>query len=289
MWLERIVSGIDAGQERDVDSRLLAFQRVLALVVAAEYWTKTIRDRALFDTADAVALTLVTVLAAAVLLGRFRRAAFAGLALLQAWWIVRFFPLAGNHRYLELILAVVFSALDERNDEHRRLQLRSVRFMVVVVLFYSGLQKLVWGYWTRGQFLAFAVNHEPFSAMLGWLFPADELVRLASYSGAIGDGPYLADAPLLIAASNLVWILEIGLALLLMLPLTRHRAWPIACLWVVCIELVARELMFGVEFCAALALFARGDRLTRWVVPIALFLGSLVLVRLGLLPEVLFH
>jgi len=289
MWLERIVSGIDARQEPDVDSRLLAFQRVLALVVAAEYWTKTIRDRALFDTADAVALTLVTVLATAVLLGRFRRAAFAGLALLQAWWIVRFFPLAGNHRYLELILAVVFSALDERNDEHRRLQLRSVRFMVVVVLFYSGLQKLVWGYWTRGQFLAFAVNREPFSAMLGWLLPADELARLTSYSGAIGDGPYLADAPLLIAASNLVWILEIGLALLLMLPLTRHRTWPIACLWVVCIELVARELMFGVEFCAALALFARGDRLTRWVVPIALFLGSLLLVRLGLLPEVLFH
>ena len=108
MWLERI------------DPRLLAFQRVLALVVAAEYWTKTIRDRALFETADGVALALVTVLAAAVLLGRFRRAAFAGLALLQAWWIWRFFPLAGNHRYLELILAVVFSALDERSDATAR-------------------------------------------------------------------------------------------------------------------------------------------------------------------------
>ena len=106
--------------ERSDDPRLLAFQRVLALVVAAEYWTKTIRDRALFETADGVALALVTVLAAAVLLGRFRRAAFAGLALLQAWWIWRFFPLAGNHRYLELILAVVFSALDERSDATAR-------------------------------------------------------------------------------------------------------------------------------------------------------------------------
>jgi len=273
----------------DDGSPLLAFQRVLALVVVAEYWTKTIRDRALFEPVDGLVLALVTVLTAAVLLGRFRRAAFAGLALMQVWWIGRFFPLAGNHRYLELILAVVFSALNERSDEQRKLQLRAVRFMVVVVLFYSGLQKLIWGYWTRGQFLAFALERGPFHAMLGRLVPTDELARLTSYSGAIGDGPYLADAPLLMAASNLVWIAEIGLALLLLLPVTRHRAWPIACLLVVGIELVARELMFGVEFCAALALFGRGDRLTRWVVPIGVFLGLLVLVRLGLLPEVVFH
>jgi hypothetical protein len=289
MWLERILSGLDAPREPDAGSRLLAFQRVVALVVATEYWTKTIRDRALFETADGVALALVSVLAAAILLGRFRRAAFAGLALVQAWWIWRFFPLAGNHRYLELILAIVFSALDERSGEHRRLQLRAVRFMVIVVLFYSGLQKLVWGYWSHGQFLAFAVDREPFTTMLGWLVPTGELARLTSYSGAIGDGPYLIGAPSLIAVSNLVWIVEIGLALLLWHPATRRWGWPFACLLVVSIELVARELMFGVEFCAAIALFARGDRLTRWVVPIAMFLGLLVLVRLGLLPEVVFH
>lgn len=289
MWLERIVAVLDARREPIEASSLLAFQRVLALVVAAEYWTKTIRDRAQFESVDGVVLALVTVLAAAVFFGRFRRAAFAGLALLQAWWIGRFFPLAGNHRYLELILAVVFSALDGRCDEHRKLQMRAVRFMVVVVLFYSGLQKLVWGYWTRGQFLAFALGHEPFSSMLGRLVPTNELARLTAYSGAIGDGPFLPEAPLLIAASNLVWIAEIGIALLLLLPATRRRTWPIACLLVICIEFVARELMFGVEFCAALALFARADRLTRWVVPIAVFLGWLVLVRLGLLPEVLFY
>jgi hypothetical protein len=60
-------------------------------------------------------------------------------------------------------------------------------------------------------------------------------------------------------------------------------------LLVVAVQLVARELMFGVEFCAALTLFADRDRLTRWVKPIAVFFGLLLLVRLGLLPEVLFH
>jgi hypothetical protein len=74
-----------------------------------------------------------------------------------------------------------------------------------------------------------------------------------------------------------------------LVPVTRRWAWPIVCLLVVGIEFIARELMFGVEFCAAVALFARGDRLTRWVVPVAVFLGLLLLVRLGLMPEVLFH
>ena len=187
------------------------------------------------------------------------------------------------------MLAIAFSALDDRNEEHRLLQLRATRFIVVVVLFWSGLQKLVGGYWIRGQFLTFALGREPFRGMLGWLVPADELTRLTSYTGAIGDGPYLVEAPLLTVASNAVWVAEIALGLLLLLPACRRFAWPAACLFVLALELVARELMFGVEFCAAVALFSRRDRLTRWVVPVAVFLGLLVLVRLGWLPAVLFH
>ena len=273
-----------------MDRRLLAFERVLALVVATEYWTKTIRDRALFDAADGAALVLVTALAAAILFsGRLRRAALAGLALLQAWWIWRFFPLTGNHRYLELVFAVALAALDGRRPEHRDLELRVLRSMAILVLFYSGLQKLVWGYWTGGQYLAFAMAREPFHRMLGWLAPAEELARLASYSGAIGDGPYLVHAPLLTLLANLVWIGEIGLAVALALEATRRLAWPLACLLVLGVALVSRELMFGVEFCSALTLFSPADRLTRWVLPIAALLGLLLLVRLGLLPEVLFY
>jgi hypothetical protein len=54
-------------------------------------------------------------------------------------------------------------------------------------------------------------------------------------------------------------------------------------------ELVTRELMFGVEFAAAILLFARGNALGRWVLPFALLLGAAVLVRLGVVPDVGFH
>jgi hypothetical protein len=273
----------------DGGAALAAFARVLALVVAAEYWAKTLRDRALFDAADGAALALASLLAAAILLGWRRRAALAGLALLQAWWIWRFFPLAGNHRYLECMLAIVLSALDAGNAEQRRLQLRAVRGMAVLVLFHSGLQKLLSGHWTNGQFLAFATTREPFRPILSHLVPTNELARLGSYPGTIGDGPYSVEAPFLIVASNLVWVAEMGLALLLLLPAARRWAWPVACGLVAAIQLGAREMMFGVEFCAALTLFARGDRLTRWVGAITVLLGLLVLVRLGLLPTVLFH
>jgi hypothetical protein len=180
------------------------------------------------------------------------------------------------------------AALDDRRAEHRMLQLRAIRWSVIVVLFYSGLQKLVWGYWNDGQFLGYSLGREPFRSTLGWIVPADELSRLTALGGAVGDGPYLPEAPLLVVAGSLTWVAELALALVLFPPRTRHRAWPVACLLVAGIELVARELMFGVEFCAALTLFAREDRLTRWLRPIAVFLTALLLVRLGVLPEVLF-
>ena len=248
------------------ESALLAFQRILALVIATEYWTKTLRDWALLDAADVTALPLATILSAAVFFQPTRRAAFAGLALLQLWWIARYFPLAGNHRYLEMIFALFFCLLDSRRAEDRGLQLRAVRTMVVVVLFYAGLQKFAWGYWSDAELLTLLMKREPFASML------------APFEGTP-----------LILLSNFVWFSEIGLASLLLFPRTRRFAWPAAIAMVVAVEVVARELMFGVEFCAALTLFAARDMLSRWVIPAGLFLASLLLMRLGLLPEILFH
>ncbi|MCP3980921.1 MAG: hypothetical protein GY716_16585 [bacterium] len=258
---------------------LVAFQRILALVVCAEYWTKAIRDRTFFDLVDAVSLVAVSLLAVAIVTGRGRRRAFVGLALLQAWWIWRYFPNAGNHRYLELFLCVAFAALDTSDSLHAALQLRCVRVLSASLLFYAGLQKLVWGHWTSGTYLAFASQREPFRATLAPLFPAAELERLAAFAGEVGDGPYLVDAPWLVVTSNLVWICELGLAALLLLPATRAPAWRVACVLILAIQLVAREFMFGIEFCAALALFDDRDRLSRWVAPAALLLATLVLVR----------
>ncbi len=288
MW---IVDRLGQAQDDDghVASSLPAFQKILAMVIAAEYWTKGLRDRPLMSVVDWLQVAAVSSLVLLVLLGRQRRAAFAGLAVLQVWWIAAYFPLTGNHRYLECFLCGLCATLALDRDDERLWLLRSVRWVTVVVLFFSGLQKLLHGYWFRGQFLAWSIWRDNFRVALEPLLPAGEASRLLELGSAAGSGPYLISSPTVLLLSNAVWSAEILLAVLLVPRRTRSFAWPGAVLLVVLTEFVARELMFGVEFVAALMLFASSGLLRRFVVPLGLLLALLVAMRLGLGPEVLFH
>ncbi len=270
-------------------AKIRAFQVIFALVICTEYWTKALARWADVDAADGMALAAATLLGAAALSGRRRRTVFAGFAALQAWYVWSNFPLTGNHRYLELFFAALFAVLDDEKEEERRLLLRSVQWTVIVVLFYSGLQKLAHGYYFQGQFLAYSLWRDSFRTALAPLVSPEELGRLSSYSGSVGDGPYLVSSPAFLVVSNAAWLLELALAPLLFFRATRPMAWIAACVFVLVTQLVARELLFGVEFVAALLLFARTDIIRRAVLPAALFLGLLVLIRLGMLPEVIFH
>ena len=269
--------------------KIRAFRVILALVICAEYWTKALARWGDLDVADGTALVVATLLGAAAISGRRRRTVFAGFAALQAWYVWSNFPLTGNHRYLELFLAALFAILNDEKEEDRRLLLQSVRWTVIVVLFYSGLQKLAHGYYFQGQFLAYSLWRDTFRTTLAPLLSSAELGRLTSYSGAVGDGPYLVSGPAFLLLSNAVWVLEMALAPLLLFRATRRVALIAACALVVGTQLVAREFLFGVEFGSALLLFARTDIIRRAVWPAAIFLGLLVLVRLGFLPEVAFH
>jgi len=270
-------------------SRLRSFQIVLALVLLAEYWTKALSWWSALEAADVVALALVTPLCVAVIGGRATRACFAGLALLQLLYVWSYFPQAGNHRYLEIVLAVLLATLDHEREDEGLLLLHALRWTAVVVLFYSGLQKAVHGLWFEGQFLAYSIWREGFADVLARLLPAEEALRLASYDAVPGDGPYLAPGTPLSIVSNLVWLSEMLLAVLLVPRATRRFAWVAALGLILALEVVAREFMFGVEFGCTLLLFARSDLLRRIVVPVSIFFAWLVLVRLGFAPAVVFH
>jgi hypothetical protein len=289
MWIEQVLSRLDGDDVGTVPGKIRAFQLILSLVICTEYWTKSLRRWSELQVDDGVALTVVTLLTAAVVHGRWRRAAFAGFACLQAWYVWSLFPQTGNHRYLELAFSALFALLDDEKAEEQRLLLRSLRWVVIVVLFYSGVQKLVHGYYFRGQFLAYSLWRDTFRPILGTLLPGEELQRLTSYGGIVGDGPYLVSSPLFLTVSNAVWVVEIALALLLFSRATRAYACAAACAFMIATESVARELMFGVEFVSAVLLFARSDLLRRLIWPIVGVLTLLWLVRLGLLPEVVFH
>ena len=98
----------------------------------------------------------------------------------------------------------------------------------------------------------------------------------------------VASVPLLLL-SNGTWIAELGLAPALVWRRTRPLAVVLALLLLAAIELVAREVFFGLVFASLILLFAQHDRQStaRWLVASALLL--LALSRLGMLPEVTYY
>jgi len=289
MAFASVLSRLDGDEPGTKGKKLRAFRVILVLVICTEYWTKYIPRWRDLGPDELFALAAVTGLAAAVVHGRHWRPAIAGVAVLQLWYVCALFPMAGNHRYLEASFAAVLAVLDDDDGPEQLLALRSLRFMVLVVLFYSGLQKLVHGYWLRGQFLAWSLWRDSFRSALAPLFSSRELASLTSYGASTGDGPYLVSSLPVLALSNAVWIAEIALAGLLVPRATRRLACVATCVLIAVTEIVAREMMFGIEFAAATLLFLRGDALRRLVVPFAILLGLMVLVRLGVLPGPVFH
>jgi len=269
--------------------RLAAFEQGVVLVVVAEYWLRAIPKWGQLAAHYDALLAIATVAGALILARRWRRPALLALAAAHVVLLWTEFPSSGNHAYLELYVLLLAALLRCDDEQEGRLYLRAVRWLVVIVLFSSGIQKLAHGYWLHGEYLAFSLGSETYRALIGWLLPADELARLAGLRGEVGDGPYrIASLPLLVLG-NTTWLAEILLAPALCWRRTRPAAMVLALLLLAAIETVAREVFFGLVFASAILLFARRDLQTPARGLIALALALLALVRAGILPEVTFY
>ena len=174
--------------------------------------------------------------------------------LLQLGWT---FPLTNNHFFLELV-CVGLLALVGSDGDGEQAALDAIRWVTVLVLVHGGVQKALHGLYFRGEFLAFMVARaERFADVFRWLVPADELARLAGAAAEARDGagPFrVASVPFVVAA-NLVWLLEIALGVLLVPRRTRTAAAAAAVVFVLAIQLGARELGFALLFVNLLLAF----------------------------------
>ena len=278
------------GDDPSVRSRRLgAYEFNLALIVVVEYWLRAIPKWGLLAGHYDVLLGLATFAGLTIVATRFRRSGFALLAVAHAVLVTTEFPSTGNHAYLELILCALAAFLDRNDAAQGRLYLQTLRWVVVVVLFYSGLQKLVQGHWVRAEFLAFSVATESFRNVLAPLLSPVELARLAALRGEVGDGPYHAASLSLRIVANATWIAEIALGPALCWRRSRAVALAITLLLLAAIEVGAREVFFGLVFANAILSFAHRDlhSLSR---PIVVgLLALLALSRLGVIPEATFY
>lgn len=233
-------------------------------------------------------ITVAVVLTACCALALTRHARLAPILalpalLLRLSWGFLWIP---NHTFLVFVCIALVALLDPDREDEGELLLQSLRWITIVVLFYTGLQKVLHGCWFRGEFLAWMVSHgtDDWRWAFGWLVPTEEMTRLRSLGYNPGSGPYRVASVPFIVLSNLTYLAEMTLAVLLLLRRTRVTAAAIAIVLVLLVQLAPREFMFFLPFSNLLLLFIPGNQ-NRRLAPLFVFCYLYLLgAFLGVVP-----
>jgi hypothetical protein len=209
--------------------------------------------------------------AAAVVLQDPRRARWGALGGLVAAaitiWLT--FPQGANHLFLAFLAYSILAMMNPHDRNQGDLALAAVRWLVVIVLVWSGIQKLVGGAYFQGQFIAVEIGESGrFSGIFGALASERELNHLRQLGPPrAGGGPFRFDSWPAVLLSNAVPILEIAVGALLASKRAR-RIGALATLALIgAIEVGARELSFGLLMVAMLSTFGNPG-LMRWGAPL---------------------
>ena len=128
--------------------------------------------------------------------------------------------------YHLLVLSTLLLTLPRANALAERVDaLDGFRWILLLGFFWAGVQKVLYGYYFGGEFLAHRMATDPdFLLVFGPFVPTAEVERLLALGRQYGAGPFRIDSWLFVAVSNLSWIAEIVLPLLLLFRPTRRLA-----------------------------------------------------------------
>lgn len=91
------------------------------------------------------------------------------------------FPSIANHSFLELLLLSLYLWIDSSKTEEKDLFLQTCRWLTVIIFFYSGVQKLWYGEYFDGRFLAYlAAMADRTRTGFELFIPLEEFSRLAT-------------------------------------------------------------------------------------------------------------
>jgi len=159
---------------------------------------------------------------------------------------LRDLPRAPNHGWLEVSLFLVLLLVGIETHRNRRAVLGACRWMALTAIFASAFQKLAYGGYTNGAYLAYLMANSPKTTwLLSWMTTPAELERLIALGTEPGDGPYLIRSPLWVAMSNAVWILELVLPVAVIVRVTRRWAVPVILAVFGFIAVLSQELVFS--------------------------------------------
>lgn len=298
MDASRILSLAGPHQETAWKTNLRWFRAFVFMHMAVRSFVTLELDAAQHSGVSSFLLVLRVVIIVAAVTGLVPRftmwsARIAGLLLLLE--VAATLPFTANHVFLEFLVLALLALLDERDRREGELFLQAVRWLVAILFFYTGLQKVLYGYYFDGQCLSYlAATEERFAYFFKHLIPAEEMQRLMSYNGKevtpgkfrpeLGSGPYRVDSLLFLLVCNGVYIFEMLAGVLLMVRKTRPWAVGASIAFVILIELGAREITFGALMINLLLLFSRRPWVKRLFVLFAMLYLYLAAHGVGWVP-----
>jgi hypothetical protein len=284
-WIiERLVSLTADDHVAHLSSQLSAFASILLIHLASRDMVRYLEGQPSWRLWLALGFGLCF---AASFFPAYRRFAYYGATAIATLKLVAVFPLNSNHSMVELVCILLIAMAYRPDGANLAVLSQSLRWLPILVFFFSGLQKMMMGTYFDGSFLAFsAASDTDFRAAFQWMLPEAEFARLQAIKP---PGPYLFELMYPVVLSNLVYIGEIVVAGLLLMKRTRLVGLIGSMVMIVGIELVAKELFFGVLFANLVLLYAPRD----WSKPAlpwccALY-AVLLAVTAGLLPEFKFN
>jgi hypothetical protein len=291
-WIRTLVARAGSDPPPLRDSKRQSFETLLIAGLVSESWRTHAQ---LFfagnasPLADAAPLALTTLAGLAAVPARTRRVGLGALFALQLAAVVASFPQTANHAYLQCELLALLLFLDPRVDAEQELAQGALRWIFLAVFVWAGLQKLVHGYYFRGEYFAFYLDVRSFDSLLRHFISDAELARFGpSLARTAGSGPYRFESLPMIALSNLGYVAELGIPVLLLAPRWRRVAVCLGVVFLCFTEALARELHFGALYLSGLLLFWPGDANRRLFPLYAALYAWMLLTSLRVFPEVLF-
>lgn len=282
--LDRLLSIAGDDDPAHLNAKVAAFRRILLLLAPIEYINA-------FPRLSPVPgfpfyLGLVACLVLCLVLGWHDRWARQATTIATAaygllLWLG--FPLVANHQYLVLISFALLSLLGRRVAQEQALLLCTLKWLIVIGIFYAGVQKILYGYYFQGEALAYFIRRsERFRDLFGLVVPASEMARLAAIELGPGAGPFRSNSVVLLTLSHLSYLGELVLPPMLLVRKFRSFALWASLFYFGAIEAGARELVFAGLLLAYLSLFSASD-LIRKLLPVVVAL-CLYLIGAGYGP-----
>ena len=180
---------------------------------------------------------------------------------LMVYILVSGFPAQPNHYFLPTVLCLIYAITGLATAEQQRLALQATRWFGAILLFYTGVQKMIYGTYFHGEFMAWKIAvDDAFAAPFRAVLPSAEWERVRALGGAdfhLGpQSPYRIRFRPFVLMSNAVLVFETLAPAGLLWRRTRPWLVPATLAFLVLVETAAREYFFGVLFIAVLLTFS---------------------------------